>query len=339
MENRTDGKDRSERWLRWIAMALALACFVAAGACGGDDPTRDEGFADLVIAAPATIAEDSAETLAAATPTPTPTTPATPTPPRAVSYGEAEAVFSAGRYGEAIDLFSAYLDGHPDNPWGHYMLGLSAWKAGHLDVAETHLGESVALMPGNIKGRVNLARVLIAAGRPDEAIAHAAAAEETDPASAPAKRVLARAMAEGGDWSGAVDKYEDALWIDPEDLWSLNNLGYLLIERGRYDDAIGPLALAVQLDSTNATFQNNLGSALERAGFPVAALAAFTSAATIDPDSKAAASTARLAERVGLNAEREVTTTELAQAYREELLIGSSARGDTAARLFPGVGH
>lgn len=342
MEEGTAGKDRSERVLRWIAVALALACFVAAGACGGDEQiTRDEDFADLVVATredpmqgiPAeTLSEDSAVESGAAT-------TETPTAPRVVTYAEAEATFDEGRYGEAVDLFSAYLVEHPDNAWVHYMLGLSAWKAGHLDVAETHLQESVDLAPDHVKGRVNLARVLIDAGRPAEAREQAAAAEEMDPASSVAKRVLARAMAEGGDWSAAVDKYEDALWIDGEDVWALNNLGYLLVLRGRYDDAVGPLALAVQLDSTNATFQNNLGSALEGAGFPVAALAAFRSAVAIDPDSRAAASLARLAERVQPDATREVTTTELAQAYREELLLGSAARGGAAARLFPGVGH
>lgn len=344
MEDRKKGKDRSERLLRWIAMALALACFVAAGACGGEDiATGDEDFADWVVAAPDESLQDDPTLDAPGGDTaevpPGQPNAGTPAAPRVVTYAEAEAAFHAARYGEAIDLFGAYLDEHPANPWVHYMLGLSAWKGGHLDVAETHLLESVEIAPGHFKGRVNLARVLIEAGRPAEAQEQAAAAEELDPASAAAKRVLARALADGGDWQGAVEKYEDALWIDPGDTWSLNNLGFLLLMRGRYDDAIGPLALAAQLDSANATFQNNLGSALEAAGFPVAALAAFRSAAAADPDGKAAASVARLEERVQPGAAREVTTTELAQAYREVLLLGSSARGGEAARLFQGVGH
>ncbi len=345
MESRTTGRDRSERVLRWIAMALALACFVAAGACGEDaPPTPNEDFGDWVYAtgedsgpdtrAGTTTEDAEVETATAGTPD---TAVIEDAAPRVVTYDEAEAVFREGRYGEAMDLFGSYLAENPGTAWGHYMLGLSALKAGHLDIAETHLLQSVELAPQHAKGRVNLARVLIETGRPGEAMEHAAAAEEIDPASTAAKRVLARARAEDGDWSGAVDKYDDALWLDAEDVWSLNNLGYLFIERGRYDDAIGPLALAVQLDSTNATALNNYGSALEGSGFPAAALAAFRSAARIVPDGKAAASAARLTEQVPPDATPEVTTTELADAYREQLLIGSSPRGDTAARLFSAV--
>lgn len=343
MENRKAGRDRSERLLRWIAMALAFACFLAAGACGGDDsPTPEEAYTDWVYAAEEdpgtdTAAETGTEEAAVANPAGgTPEAAVTEGPaPRVVAYDDAEAVFRARRYGEAMDLFSSYLDAHPGNAWGHYMLGLSAWKAGHPGVAETHLVESVALAPEHVKGRVNLARVLIETGRPGEAMEQAGAAEQMDPSSSVAKRVLARALAESGDWSGAVDKYQDALWIDPHDVWSLNNLGYLFIERGLFDDAIRPLALAVELDSTNATALNNLGSALEGSGFPVAALAAFRSAAQIDPGGKAAASAARLGGQVPPDAVPEVTTSELAGAYREELLIGSSPRGDTVARLIP----
>ena len=341
MEDRKKGKDRSEQLLRWVAMALALACFVAAGACGGEDvATGDEDFADWVVAAQDEPPQNDAVREVSGGDTagvrPGPPLVETPAAPRVVTYAEAEAAFHAARYGEAIDLFSAYLDENPANPWVHYMLGLSAWKGGHIDIAETHLLESVELAPDHLKGRVNLARVLIEAGRPGEAQEQAAAAEEMDPASAVAKRVLARALAEGGDWQAAVDKYEDALWIDPGDTWSLNNLGFLLVMRGRYDDAIGPLALAVQLDSANATFQNNLGSALEGAGFPAAALAAFRSAAAAEPDGKAAASLARLQERVRSDAVPEVTTNELAQAYREVLLLGASARRRRGGAALPG---
>ena len=338
MENTTAGMDRSETALRWIAMALAFACFLAAGACGPDrDVGNEEEVAAWVVADQGSSWQ---EDVGADNPAVTGTSPdATPaeTPPRSrtVSYGDGEEAFRAGRYGEAIDLFSVYADQHPGNAWARYMLGISAWKGGHLDVAETHLLESVELVPDHVKGLVNLARVLIEAGRPEEAQLHAAAAEQIDPASTAAKRVLARALAESGDRSGALAKYEDALWIDPLDTWSLNNMGYLLVEQGRYDGAVGPLALAVQLDTANATFQNNLGSALEGAGFPTAALIAFRSAAALDPDGKAAASVARLEVVVKPAAVAKVTATELAQAYREQLLMGSAARSDTAGRIFP----
>lgn len=342
--NGTAGADRSEKVLRWLAMALALACFVAAAACGGGDEDIESGdsqaidtwvvaqeaerqVADRQVAA----AMNDIESVTDETP---PSPPSAPEERRSVSYADAEGAFQAGAYGEAIDLFSVYAEEHPTNPWGHYMLGLSGWKAGHPDIAETHLRESIELAPDNVKAKVNLARVLIEAGRAGEAIEQAAAAEQLDPASIQAKRVHARALTASGDHDSALAKYEDALWIHPDDGWSLNNMGYLLVQQGRYDDAIGPLALAVQVDSANVTFLNNFGSALEGAGFPVAALAAFRSAAKIDPGSRASESAGRLEARIAPDAVPAVTRAELAQTYREELIIGSSARSDSAGRWF-----
>ena len=366
--NETLATERSETVLRWLAMALALACFLAAAACGGDREAGDAGefagtetwvvasepdwpetpsnagIASATSDAAANAGTASAPTEAASnagipsTPADTsPSAPRAPEEPRVASYEDAEAAFRAGRYGEAVDLFGIYAEERPANPWGHYMLGLAGWKAGHLDIAETHLLRSAELAPDHVATKVNLARVLIEAGRPEEAKRQAAAAEELDPGAVQAKRVHARALSASGEHAAALGKYEDALWIDPDDSWSLNNLGYLLILQGRPDEALGPLALAVRLDSTNVTFLNNFGSALEGAGFAVSALAAYRSAAAIDPGAAAAASAERLGARVAADEPPEVSAAELAHAYREGLVIGSSARGDSAGWWFPGL--
>lgn len=273
MESRRIERDRSETALRWIAAGLAFAALVLAAACGGKDRTaeRVDGPAEVIgmaaaevpMGRPAIPVETTA--MAPAAHAAISVLPPGPEQPP-VTYGEAEAAFRGGRYGEAADLFERYVEGRPMNPWGHYMLGLSAWKGGYLELAEAHLLESVLIDPGHVKGRVNLSRVLIELGQPAAAQEHARIAEELDPEDVPAKRTLARALAETGDHEGALAKYEEALWIDPEDRWSLNNMGYLMIQRGRHEDAVGPLALAVRLAGTNATFLNNLGSALEGAG-------------------------------------------------------------------------
>ena len=288
MESNGIERKRSEAALRWIAAGLALAVLLLAAACGGEDNTagRADGSVEVIgfAAAPAPIRPPAVPEQATAAAPATATAPDLATAPvtRAatsvlpteteeppVNYGEAEAVFLEGRYGEAVDLFVRYVERRPTHPPGHYMLGLSAWKGGYLELAEAHLVEAVLIDPGHVRGRVNLARVLIERGRPTEAREHARIAEELDPEYVPAKRTLARALAETGDHGAALAKYEEALWMDPEDRWSLNNMGFLLIRRGRHNDAVAPLALAVRLDSTNATFRNNLGSALAKAGMGV----------------------------------------------------------------------
>src|SRR5262245_42596110 len=51
---------------------------------------------------------------------------------RVMTYDEAETLFKAGKYGDAKEGFERYVGSKPDNPRGHYMLGLSAWKSGDL---------------------------------------------------------------------------------------------------------------------------------------------------------------------------------------------------------------
>ena len=272
------------------------------------------------------------------------TSPAAGTPPARtewdepapVTYSQAEAVYRAGRYGEAVDLFIRYVEREPTNPWGHYMLGLAAWKGGYLELAEAHLVESLMIDPDHLKGRINLARVLIGLGRGAAAAEHAALAESLDPESVAAKRTLARALSAAGDHHEALAKYDEALWLDPEDTWSLNNMGYLLMQRGRADEAVGPLALAVRLDSANATFRNNLGSALEGAGYRVAALEAFGAAVALDPGhAKAAMNVERLRAVVDQGAVSEVDTDAIARRFLSDLAVCAGEPVDSVAHREP----
>jgi hypothetical protein len=40
-------------------------------------------------------------------------------------------------------MFEAYSVRMPSNPWGHYMLGISAWRAGDHEGAESALRRAV----------------------------------------------------------------------------------------------------------------------------------------------------------------------------------------------------
>ncbi len=314
MEKRTAGNDRSEAVLRWVAAGMALAFFGGVAACAGEEAGAEVGkvaFRDVGGAVPVGLETARESGTPVATTHPQPPPPEDPTRPDTVDTG-----------GPVADEAPApEADGETLTPWERYDLGISAWKSGEPEVAEEHLREWVVHAPDHVKGRVNLARVLIETGRPREAREHATVAANLDPASAPAKRVLARALAESGDRSAALAMYEEALWVDPEDRWSLNNMSYLLILRGSHDEAMGPLALAAELDSANAMFRANLGAALEGAGHGAAALHAFEVAAALDPGhSRAAASAARLRRMLGEDVASEVDIARLAGDFRRELL-------------------
>jgi len=208
-----------------------------------------------------------------------------PVPPVAtgpVSYDQAEEAFRAKRYDDAVALFSAYIEQKPANAWGHYMLGLSAWKAGDNRTAESAYEVALSLDPRHEKSLLGLSRVLIEEGRADEALQEIEFAAEIDPSSSQVFRLMGRAYHELGRTDDAVAAYLDAIALDDTDVWALNNVGYLYIQSSQHSEAIGPLARAVELAPDVAMFQNNLGIALERIGFAGSAAEAFRAAVAAD---------------------------------------------------------
>lgn len=243
----------------------------------------------------------------------------TPEPPREVTYEEAETAYNARRYDEASDLFARYIERKPGNPWGHYMLGLSAWKAGRLDTAETAFRQALALDTTHVKSHVNLTRVLLDAGRPGEAYTTIDNALIIDESSAVAWRLKGRVCDDLERGDEAIAAYRHAIQLDPADAWSMNNLAYLHIRQGRFEEALGPLARAIELQGDVAVFHNNLGMALERTGHLQAAEDAYAAAIAADPtNEKAASNGERIAAVLKSPDETPVDLTELARGFVTE---------------------
>ena len=258
---------RSARSTR-IAQTFTLPTVaIIAAACGGEVKNVKE------------VVGDSANPVATITvPGPTDTSTGTVvsnTPTQAVSIAEGEKVYQEKRYADAAALFSTYVDQHPNNPWGHYMLGLSSWKAGDLQRAESAFVRANEIDPKHVKTLLNLTRVHLDQGRQKDALARVNAALVLDSSSGEAYRLLGRVRSALNEPNEAIAAYRLALSHDPKDVWSMNNVGLILIQQGSFEEALGPLALAVQLDSGVATFQNNLGIALEHTGRFTLATQAF----------------------------------------------------------------
>ena len=227
---------------------------------------------------------DQAKTTSAgATPTESAISPTeTPGAVTAVSYEKAESAFGAGRYPEATQLFTAYSVTHPENPWGHYMLGMSAWKNGESEKALNAFDHALQLDSNHRKSLFNSSRVLLESGRPKEASERIEKALALEPMSNEGLRLLGRVRYELGDVDGAIEAYRRALSIDERDVWSMNNLGLIYIQQDRSPEALAPLARAIELRSNAPVFQNNLGTALERSGYPTAAAEAYEAAIAVD---------------------------------------------------------
>jgi Tfp pilus assembly protein PilF len=212
-----------------------------------------------------------------------------------VEFDLGEAAFREKRYGDATQLFATYVEQRATNPWGHYMLGLSAWKSGNLPQAREAFERTLELDPGHVKSLLNLTRVLLDQELPKEARQRVDVALKLDPASGEAHRLMGRVQTTLKQNEEAIVSYRLALSHDPKDVWSMNNMALILIQQRKYEDALPPLARAVQIDSTIPVVQNNLGIVLEHMGQYTLATNAYRAAIAVDSGyTKAVMSLARV---------------------------------------------
>ena len=298
---------------------LAAALTPLAAGCGDDK----RPVTTTVSSSPATVAVVDTGT----GPAGDGSTATRPTGP--VSYADAEAAYAGRNYDEAVDLFAAYTRSSPDNPWGHYMYGLSAWKAGDDEQALAAFDEALRLDPQHRKSLLNSARVLLETGRPREALERVEHALSIEPLSGEGLRLLGRARYELKEIPEAIDAYQQAIALDERDVWAMNNLGLIYIQQDRSDIALPILARAVELRSNSPVFQNNLGTALERTGHFAAAGKAYEAVLATDSTyGKAAASLDRVTPHVA----SDTSTVDLAAVAAEFREAVRSWRDSTAAR-------
>jgi len=221
-----------------------------------------------------------------------------------------------------VALFTAYTGERPENPWGHYMVGLSSWKGGDRELAERAFLDALALDSSHVKSRLNLGRVLLETERPREALEHIDVAVGLEPGSSDGYRLRARAFEALGWVEDAIASYKTAIVTDGEDVWALNNLGLILIQQGRFREALGPLARATQLEKGKgvASFFNNLGIALERTGHYAAAAGAYRAALGVDETyGKASVNLARVVERTNDPAAGVIDLSAIADSFVSEV--------------------
>jgi tetratricopeptide (TPR) repeat protein len=183
-----------------------------------------------------------------------------------VTFEMADSAYRGRRYDDATVLFKTYTESRPSNAWGFYMLGLSAWKSGDREQAQSAFVQALTLDSTHVKSHLNLSRVLLESDQPDSALVHIEAAIALDSTSSEALRLQGRAFEAQGKTDDAIVAYQRAIVKNDSDTWAMNNLGALYIRLERFEDAIGPLARANEVEDKIATFHNNLGMALELTG-------------------------------------------------------------------------
>jgi Flp pilus assembly protein TadD len=253
-----------------------------------------------------------------------------------MSYADAETLYQDGEYDLAAGGFASYVESHPKNVWGHYMLGLSRWKSGDLPSAEPAFLSALDREPDHVKSLTNLARVRLDRGQPELATLPIERAAERAPESVEVQRVLARVLHAVGRPADAARAYARALEIEPEDVWSLNNLGLLWIEREEFSLALPPLSKAGLLRPDLATVQNNLGIALERTGCFRAAAEAYANALESDAGyEKAALNQARAEALIITQSVPDPDLTELAESFDPRQDLAALPKPATESRSRP----
>lgn len=276
--------------LAGVACVVMLVISIVIAGCGGEKESeyrirtvrKSPPKQDTQDVAVTTAPETAGSTEDAGSSTGTAAEVEEPDRDREVTYEEAEEAFNNRDYAGAVELFTLYTARKSENPWGFYMLGLSARRAGEYELAETSFERALELDPKHVKSYLNLSRVLLDTGRPAEAEAILAEAIALDPDIGQAQRLLGRAYSQQGDSGKAIDAYMRAISIDSSDAWSMNNLGLVLIGQERFEEALKPLARAVEIDAAVAVFSNNLGMALERTGHIREAENAYRAAVAAD---------------------------------------------------------
>jgi tetratricopeptide (TPR) repeat protein len=199
------------------------------------------------------------------------------------SFADGQAAYNAKKYGEATAIFEAYTERKPGNAWGHYMLGLSAWKSGDLAKSEKAFDTALSIDKHHIKSLVNQSRLFIDQSRHDEALARLERATEIDPENREVNRLFAHTYHLLGKTDEAIAVYRGVLANNEYDTWTMNNLGMLLLESGHGEESVTLLTRAVELRQEVAEFHNNLGLALEHTGHFRAAADSFSNALLADP--------------------------------------------------------
>ena len=208
---------------------------------------------------------------------------ATPKITGPMSFADGQAAYQARKYSDATAIFDRYTTERPANAWGHYMLGLSAWKSGDLAKSEEAFEKALSVDPHHVKSLVNLSRVFIEQKRYDDALARLSSAAEIDPESTEVQRLLGRTYHTQGKTDEAVSAYRRAIELNELDAWSMNNLGLVFLETERADEALPLLTKATELRPEVPVFHNNLGMALEHTGRFRAAATAYKAALAADP--------------------------------------------------------
>lgn len=206
--------------------------------------------------------------------------------PGAQEINAAIALFTEGRYAEALPLVEAMTERFPQHGFGWTLLGTIFMQMGRNADALPAMQKALELSPGNPEVHNDLSLVFRNMGRLAEAEACCKRALQLKPEYAEAHYVLGIILRDLGRMAEAEQAYRKAVVLEPEAIAHRFNLANFLAVSNRAEDVEEAKVIFLELIKTEPTHLgawNNLGRLFFETGYTAAAHTAYTAAVTYHP--------------------------------------------------------
>ncbi len=185
------------------------------------------------------------------------------------AWPEGVAAFKAGQWSKAEAEFKAIVEGQPDWPGGHFMLGWTYLKQGKSSEAITHLRKAYDLNSDDVNTQLRLGEAYVAAGRYNDAVAFLG---KINAASLPREmqgylaQLRGVAYTKTGQSDSALGEFSRAAKSMPNDASVQYQYGTAAYNAGETSVAVAALGRASQLEPNDMTMMTAYAKALNRQG-------------------------------------------------------------------------
>jgi len=196
-------------------------------------------------------------------------------------------------------MYLEVLAQHPRHATAVHLLGLLAFQAGRLDVAEHMVGEAIKIDGYHAPYRADLGEVLRAQGKRAEAVTAFEKAIKLNDKVADFHAGLGSVLTGVGRPRDAVNSLERALALDAAHVEAPIHLAHALVALGQADKALPLFEAAIRAGSADASIYLGYGRALYAVGRGIEAIACFRKSIQLQPrlaEAHVACGTSRLAQ-------------------------------------------
>jgi PKD repeat protein len=190
-------------------------------------------------------------------------------------YNNGVALYSQGKYDEAIIAFDETIKLDPTNATAWNSKGLALSSQGKYDEAIIAFDEAIKIDPKYSWPWNNKGWILYSQGKYGEAIVAFDEAIKLDPTNAMAWNNKGLALYSQGKYDEAIIAFDEAIKLDPKYSWPWYNKGNALNSQGKYNEALSAWAKAIELvtNTVNTVEPSNIGNNAPGNNAPAAASA------------------------------------------------------------------